>query len=689
MLNYSNVVNTWLNTISLINNEIYDFKVLKPEVSNWIENTIIIPESTSVYPGPYSFDLTPYMREIVNCIHPTNPVRFVSIMKDGQSGFTTALVVGGICYIISETPDGILFTASDVNLATKTIEERLDPVIRSSRIDHLIRPNVIKKSNNRTGDTSKKKEFAGGTLTSAGTNSANSFRMFSAKYIFADDYDTAPREIGKEGSPKMVMKTRQNSYGDKAKTFMISTPTVTQTSNIYEQYLLGTQEKWNWPCPHCGTYFPVDWMFKDENGVIAGVVWELDIEKKLIPESVHYKTPCCNGKIEEKSKYDLNKLGKWVATVTEPEERRHRSFQKNSIINPPGFDGWVTLVEEWLAANPVGDKPKVKLLKTFNNLRLGLPFAETGESPRVNDLMQNTGLYQPGIVPDKTSEEEANGQIVMVTLSCDINGIMEKDNEDVRLDWEILAHSATGATYSVNHGSIGTFKRIRDKSKKERENDIDRDKWTITHNVTNSVWPVFEEIIRTELDCESGEKRLIDLTVVDTGFGEKLAMQFIKSFSAFGDPYVFGVKGKVETGFRKLSRDANPIIRAKEHPKHLYIVDVNQMKNDLSYMMKLRVGEDGSQPSGFMNYPQPNGGKYDMKGYFSHYESERKTEEKNDSGEVIGYKWEKKNSQVQNHFWDVRIYNLVAPFIYLDLIRQSDPKLRHVTWEELVILLTD
>ena len=110
------------------------------------------------------------------------------------------------------------------------------------------------------------------------------------------------------------------------------------------------------------------------------------------------------------------------------------------------------------------------------------------------------------------------------------------------------------------------------------------------------------------------------------------------------------------------------------------------MKDDLANMMKLRAGEDGSQPGGFMNFPQPNAGKYNMRGFFSHYESERRTEELK-NGEVIGYKWEKKNSMVQNHFWDVRIYGICAPLVFLDLFKQSDPKYKMITWEEFVMML--
>ena len=102
--------------------------------------------------------------------------------------------------------------------------------------------------------------------------------------------------------------------------------------------------------------------------------------------------------------------------------------------------------------------------------------------------------------------------------------------------------------------------------------------------------------------------------------------------------------------------------------------------------MKLRMGMDGSQPEGFMNFPQPTNGKYPMKNYFIHYEGERRTEVvKND--EVVGFNWEKKNSQSLNHFWDVRIYNIAAREIYLDVIKLTDPKIKSLTWADFAELM--
>ncbi len=686
----------WKSIYQKLNDDIFGFTMVKPVPADWVERIIKLPDSTSVYPGHFSYDWTPYMRKIINHVHPGDPVRFITVMKCVQSGATAGLVIPALCYIIDQIPDPILFTGGDLMLAAKTIEERLDPILRSSQLDHNIRPNVIKKTNNRSGDTSKKKEFAGGTLTALGTNSANSFRFFSARYIFADDYDTAPRDLGDEGSVKSLMQGRQNSYGDKAKSFFISTPTVTQTSNIYEQYMLGTQNKWHWPCPACETFFPLDWKITCDDGTIAGMVWELDDKKQLKPESVFLKCPHCGHLISENEKYELNLKGDWISTIETPVERRHESYLIPGIALPPGFTGWVTLVEEWLQANPPGEKPVIRLLKAFNNLRLGLPFEELGEAPKVNKLMENTGSYHPGIIPDLTVEKDGNGKIILLTLACDINGIMTPDNEDIRLDWEILAHTSYGQTYSIDHGSIGTFKRVRDVKKHEADTHANRMKWTLVdgsmaineagERVTNCVWSVFEEIIQKVYIGESGKDWSIDITLVDTGYGEKLASQFIDKMQQKG-LYVYGVKGRTDENGRKLQRDSNPVKRSTEKPRTLYILEVDQLKDDLSQMMKLREGDDGTQPSGFMNFPESRDGKYDMKNYFIHYEGERRNEILSKSGDIAGFKWVKKNSQSQNHFWDVRIYNLAAPLVFVDLLRQSDPRYKNITWEEAIQIL--
>ena len=75
-----------------------------------------------------------------------------------------------MAWIISENPDNFLFTASDKEIAKKTINTRFDPLMRSSGLQDLIRPNAIRKSGQRSGDTDFSKEFAGGSAIIEGTN---------------------------------------------------------------------------------------------------------------------------------------------------------------------------------------------------------------------------------------------------------------------------------------------------------------------------------------------------------------------------------------------------------------------------------------------------------------------------------------------------------------------------------------
>lgn len=678
----------WLNKYLGIHKDIYNISVVKMEPADWIEKHIYLTSDVSRYAGRYSYNRTPYVREIVNRLSSSDGARAVAVMKGAQSGLTQGVIVPGMAYIISEDPAPILFMAGDKELAKKTIETRFDPIMHSSKLSHLIRANVIKARNQKSGDTSAAKEFAGGQMVIEGTNNVTKMRQYSVKNVFADDWEAAPRDDKNEGAIRKLIEGRQTSYGNLAKTFFISTPGIKQTSNIEPVYLLGDQRKWHWECPHCNNWITPEWRIEIEGGEFAGIMFKLDEANRIINNSVHYKCQKCKGVILETQKYKLNLKGKWIATAV-PQIENWFSYHLNTLVTPPGFITWTDLAKEWNEACPVGKPIDRGMLKAFNNIRLGLTFEEQGESPKVMQLMRNVRTYSVGVVPDITSDEDQNGKIIMLSLAIDINGIMESENaggthvEDVRLDWEVLAHSAKGATYSVNHGSIGTFKRRHEMTASEIEKDFERTKWTVRHNAENSVWPEVQKIIEDSYISESGEERSILISLIDTGFAEKHAMQFIMNHNGI----IFGVKGRTEKGYRPIQKDSSPISRSSEKPKHLYIVEVNQIKDDLSEYMKLRAGDDGTQPIGFMNYPQPQDSKYNLKTYFADYEGEKRLEEKAD-GKVIGYKWEKRDNKVRNHFWDCRVYNLAAPLIYIDLLKRSDSNLKNLTWEDFVAMVT-
>ncbi|HET6494978.1 MAG TPA: phage terminase large subunit family protein, partial [Thermoleophilia bacterium] len=60
--------------------------------SEWAETQRYLPAQLTPMPGPYRFDVTPYLREIVDCIGIESPVREVSLMKGVQMAATVGIL---------------------------------------------------------------------------------------------------------------------------------------------------------------------------------------------------------------------------------------------------------------------------------------------------------------------------------------------------------------------------------------------------------------------------------------------------------------------------------------------------------------------------------------------------------------------------------------------------------------------
>lgn len=665
----------FLQNVKEIQKSIYDYNPIRLEPSEWIENNVFLTSAESKYAGFFSYDRSPYSKEIVDALSPSSDVEMVAVMKCVQSGFTAGVIVPTIVYTIGQNPCNVIFVSGSDQLVRDTVRDRLDPVIQNSgNLKELIRPNSIKKANHRTGDTDVKKEFLGGALTCL-TYRPSKLRQYSAKIILADEFDDAPRNNVTEGSIRSLLEGRTVSFGDSKKLCYISSPTTKGISNIEEVYEMGDKRKWNWECPHCKTYIPILWRVERENGSFGGIKWELDENNELIEDSVHYECQNCTGKIEYRQKTQLNLTGKWIPT-SKPIRPQYRSYSFNALCIPAGFDNWVTIVYQWLKACPKNQPVDIGLLKSFTNTRLGELWEDRGISPRSNELMNNIGEYEIGKIPDITCEADGNGKIALITLACDLGGIMDivNNNEDVRLDWEILAHTSNGQTYSINHGSIGTFKRSKWRNNDDKNKDSDRERFTYIDGVSNSVWPIFKKIIYDSIEGESGIYYDIDVTVIDTGNFTKLANNFISSIK---DRKVFGVKGRADESYMKIDKNTPLINHSKTDRGTNYIVEVELIKDKLANDMALICGTDGTQPNGFMNFPQPYEGKYNLKNYFSHYESEHRVPLiKNDV--EIGFKWKKKREN--NHFWDCRVYGMAAREIFIADLKLYDSKNRDLNW---------
>jgi phage terminase large subunit GpA-like protein len=646
---------------------------IKP--SDWCEQNRTMDSSVSRFEGKFSYNVTPYTREIVDCLAPDHPARIIAVMKGAQIGFSTGVIEPGVGWIISQNPGNILFLTGHSDLSEEAVL-KIDNMIDSCGIRNLIRPNVMRSKSNKTGDTNAKKEFPGGSLVSGSASNHKLLRQRSVRYGFIDDFEAAKGKTKESGSTRKMIEQRFASYSDKMKLYYISTPELKQTSNIEPTYLLGDQRKYLIPCPCCGEFIELRWSTPVEgtdDKEMAGITWKTDARNRLIKDSVGYICQKCGDFFTDKNKYELNLAGFWQPTA-EPSQEGFYSYHISSLYAPPGMYDWKHYVNDWLEANPEGGKRNEEAYKAFQNLVLGFTYEEQGEAPKANQLQKNIRNYEIGIIPDRVSQRDGNGTIVLLTCACDLNGT----EDDARLDYEILAHAENGATYSVKHGSIGTFVP-RENTKKHKE---DRERWTYQHGKTNSVWPEFDKILATIYLTDTNKRMKIFISGVDTGHYTKHAYDFIDKTNKF----VIGLKGKDTEKFIKQSADLTTFRKAKERNK-LYLVEVNVIKDDLADLIKLKWNEDADeeQPAGFMNYPIPSGGLYLFHNYFSHYEAEERRIETKE-GEGMAARWVKKSSNVQNHFFDVRIYNMVLKDILVDMVCK-ELKMKNFGWSDYVDVL--
>jgi phage terminase large subunit GpA-like protein len=652
---------------------------IKP--SEWAERTRTMTSADSPWPGPFRFGKAPYMREIVDRLSPTDPAKRVALMCGAQIGKTVNIIENGIGWIIANNPGNILFLTGHTDLSEEAMNN-VDRMIDNCGLRSLIRPAAIRAKNSRTGDTNKAKEFPGGTLVSGSASNHKLLRQRSVRFGFIDDFDAAKKATKASGSTRKMIEQRFAAYGDIMKLFYISTPELKESSNIEPVFILGDQRYFNVPCPCCGEAIPLFWTIElegSEGRKMAGITWKLDGNEKLIPESVGYICQKCGDFFDETHKSRINNAGEWVPTA-EPSEAGFYSYHLSTIYAPPGAFGWEHLVRQYLEANPPSGKRKEDLHKTFVNLVLGLPYETQGESPEAKALQANVRNYDIGIIPEKTSIRDGNGKIVMLTCACDLNGT----EQDARLDYEIVAWSETGASYSMVHGSIGTFVPMEGR-KKYKE---DRERWTYEHHRERSVWPELEKIVSklyitdtpnptAEDKFKIGRRMQVILTGIDTGHYTQFAYAFIDSSNL----NVVGLKGDKESKYRKYDADT-PSFKPSRERDRLFLVDGNFVKDKLADLMKLKwdSGNDEEQPAGFMNFPTPSGGLYLFNNYFSHFEAEHKVAQEQTDG-TLAYRWVKKYSGAQNHFFDVRIYNYALRDIFVDLFAK-EVKMKKLTWHD-------
>lgn len=645
--------------------------------SNWYESNMIMPKG-SAFPGPIRYDRTPYWREVVDCADPNHEARDITVMGPAQMGKSIMVLNPIVGYTIALNPGNILFLTGHSDLTKKAVL-KIDYMIDNTGLRPLIKPSIMRARNNRTGDTSTDKEFRGGDFKSGSITNHNLLRQNDVMILIADDLDAARMAEKETGSTVELGKGRTKAFESKCKRYWVSTPQVKGQSLIESQFEKSDKRYFNVICPCCKTPIVLKFRINIDEKETAGLTWKLDNFGRVDPKTVGYVCQSCGGFFDDSNKYDLLNSGVWVPTAI-PKEHYHQGYHINGLYAAPGMTSWFTLASTYERCNPPESNRIESSYQTFLNIDMGDLYEPPSVEIKAVQIMGNVREYEVGEVPEDLSIKDGNGEIVMLTCGIDLNGVYGKEgrDDDVRLDYEIVAWSSSGSTYSVEHGSIGTF-IFRET---EAEKKIPREKWTYDHKKPNNVWREVDKLLSRNFPVSGTTRKMkILCTAIDTGYCEKEAFEYIdqKKF------WIVGVKGNPENKYKPLDR-LTPNFKVGQSRSNLYILDGHNIKDELAGLMRMKWSPKSgeNQPSGFMNFP---GHKtlYGYKNFFSHFEAEARVEDKDDQGNVVGFVWKKKSATVQNHHFDTRYYNMGVKEIVMEIIFR-DLKVRNYTWNDFVAL---
>jgi phage terminase large subunit GpA-like protein len=628
----------------IVNSRIYQLP------SEYIESVRSLPSHLSPHPGPYDFDYTPYLTEILNNLSPMNDIRKVVFMKPSQIGATVGVLENAIGYNIGCAPSSNLFISADKELVKLGMEVKVDQMIDSCGLRDKIFSQSKSPGSRKTGDTTFNKEFPGGMLHAIGARNPGKLRQMSYKNILMDELDGFPDTVGNEGDPVSLAENRTNAFASKRKILYLSTPTVLQTSKIYKLYLQGDQRKYFIPCPRCGVEIVMQWHGKNSDGQDFGIVFKTKKNTQiLIPSSVKYICQACGKPILEHEKSDYLIKGRWKPTA-ETQEQGLVSYWMDATYSPLGMYSWVNMVYDWLKCFDI-EKNKIKDMdkyRSFRNTKQGLPFEERGESVTYERVISHRRPYARNKIMNKLAMVETGSNILYLTCAVDV----QKASNELLVD--IKGWCVGGVSYTIDFRSLPASENVQ--------------------MITDNCWRDLEKIIEEEIfTSDNGSQYRIAITVVDSGWATDTVYEFCKQYGGG----VIAIKGQEYiTGnltYKQMSKET----RIQTGLDNAYMVNATMLKRRITRALKSDWNTGQLQPNFYMNFPE------DLRDdYFQMFTAEYLAEKRDKvTGKFKGFQWKAIQGRA-NHAFDTAGYSLAAIEIIAESHCKSILGLKALNWNE-------
>lgn len=393
-----------------------------PPVKSWCAENIILDTKETSKPGPYDPDITPYLDEPYEVMHPDHPNQECSIMKGTQLAFST-FGKNCVAHRVATDPCSMLYVLPTLDLAKKFSKQRITPLIENTEaLRALIAPTKTRESENAWNY----KGFPGGVIMIGGANSAASLSQAPVVFLVLDENDRFERDVNNEGDPSTIAIARLDGAGDIKKLLRISSPTEKNFSHIEDAMLLTDWRKYFVLCPHCNFPHTFEW----DNFIIPR-----DEGNRFVTAEAHFLCPECKKEIEElKHKKIMLDSGEWKPTIIENLSDIKRGYHLNSFYSPPGFFSWAEFAQSF--ADATGPQGSIHKQRAFTNTKRAETFETKGA--RVSHKRLKNRVMDWG--------EKLPDDACILTAGVDV--------QDNRLELELVAWNQYEDTYSIKYHII-------------------------------------------------------------------------------------------------------------------------------------------------------------------------------------------------------------------------------------------
>lgn len=400
-------------------------QVLRPvervTVSKWAEANRVLPDSNSI-PGPWRNSVTPYLVEIMDAFS-DEMVEEIIFVKPTQVGGTSAME-NMLASAIAQDPAPAMCVYPSDDLAERTVESKLDPMIKSCK---------VLAAKYRINDSKKLAlKFTDMVVYLTGANSPADLASTNIRYLFMDEVDKFPGASKKEADPVSLAKERTKTFFNR-KIFMASTPTL-KTGHIWKAKEAADVEKHYFvPCPHCGAFIELKF---------AQIKWP---SKEDVPENADraematYVCQECECVITDQDKGKMLAAGRWKPVRQKTQHPKSVAFWMNTLYSP--FTRLSDIAREFMRSK---DDPE--LLHNFANSWLAEPWEDTKLKTNAEMVMERQTETPEWTLPPWTK---------LVTGGIDV--------QENCLYWTIRAWGDYMTSQNISHGqalSMGEVERI-------------------------------------------------------------------------------------------------------------------------------------------------------------------------------------------------------------------------------------